>query len=690
MPMQEVKAPTVPYIPADRPGIHSPLRGDDYFSQQQQAHHKSEEIRIGTRRIAPQAAFFVSQEVHAVPVHAHEVRPQQAAAVHIQRADRLPGARTEHTGRNDHLPNNTVVTSAPDVSPQAIPAGMVAIPLVTSAVGAGIGAFTHPGERWKYAKRGAAIGFAEGVVCAGAGCSVSQAEIAPVLNQMEFSSVSEDAARDAVLQFEGTSYSPGYEMVDADGDGAIEWSPQLNELKAVDMDTNQEAGVMSSALVESKSDVGYTFFLIENSGDGARALTLTNAQNSVTGGNPTVTSTLVDADGIEQATLIARTTYEADKPWATILYKSPAGEIQPKFYIYASNTYIERFQDAVTGGKPLLNIIPVALTATVESPATPVPTENPFAGAPEGTTGKDQETGRWTKEKDGKTLYYMPELASFAEDMRWVERRTPQSIYLLNGKNLTSAPSGFDKQMPLNVYFSEHLNQLSNIDQIVLSPNYTATYADLELLTWSFPNNVKVAFVFEQNNIDAQWNQRHLMTIEQIYDFFDRFSTMSVKIDIPSKAKDNSTATTYEWMPKNGYNVIVVDWDQADPAKDPSFFGSYHSDIRSKFVVIDKTLTAIVALNPNLPADVRNMHRLILEPLALAIQTQQLPTIDVIGSEPGRMQDERKLTPEEEDGEYWNNVYFNINDFFIGDAVYFNNKEKADGVTDPFLTFTNK
>ncbi|MFZ5821009.1 MAG: hypothetical protein ACOYYJ_14000, partial [Chloroflexota bacterium] len=76
-------------------------------------------------------------------------------------------------------------------------------------------------------------------------------------------------------------------------------------------------------------------------------------------------------------------------------------------------------------------------TLTETPPPSPTPTENPLAGAPEGTTGKDQETGRWTKEKDGKTLYYMPELAStpgIPENARWAEDLSQGGIPLLDAR----------------------------------------------------------------------------------------------------------------------------------------------------------------------------------------------------------------------------------------------------------------
>ena len=293
---------------------------------------------------------------------------------------------------------------------------------------------------------------------------------------------------------------------------------------------------------------------------------------------------------------------------------------------------------------PSLNLDKTATLPPTGIPSlTSTPTEvvDPVAGPkPKDATGLDKDAVRWIKEANDKTLYYLPELTSLPEAQQWGERHTPQSIPLINPdlypdyNNLI--PSGFSKTMIFNVYSVDGLEQLQSIGQIVHPAEYDSIYEDKYLKGQSFQTYVADDFIMSMNDVE-DWTKRSQETIGQIRLFFKYFNSRKLPLDIPAVAKDNTTVVTQYWKPKNGYDVIVIPWDQADPVKDPSFFGSNSQMFRQKFVIANGKLVSVAALNPALQVTDKLIWRLVFEPLALAMQTQQLPTIDLIGIDKNEM-----------------------------------------------------
>lgn len=105
--------------------------------------------------------------------------PDESVPIYLQPFDhRHPALRNTFRPERASLPK-VLYAPAPDPASDRGLWSLLALPLGLGALGGGAGALFNPGERWKYAKRGAGIGAGAGLIIEATACATPSAEVAP-------------------------------------------------------------------------------------------------------------------------------------------------------------------------------------------------------------------------------------------------------------------------------------------------------------------------------------------------------------------------------------------------------------------------------------------------------------------------------------------------------------------------------
>lgn len=404
-------------------------------------------------------------------------------------------------------------------------------------------------------------------------------------DEVVFFSISEEAAQNAILAWQGKELGDGFTLYDVDGNGHIDWFPFLNGLDAVDINKNppMPAGSMSVAILETMGPDGgaYSFLLLDNLGMGARALVATNALANPDG---TITSDLIDADGTLQAHLVVNTTHDQGKAWATIVYTEPdSASLLPSYELFSIIDTLQ-FETALIGGKPLFSVLPVPVTPTADAP-----TETPDPNMPPDATGFDEQTGNYIKKvtENGKTNTFIWTEKTDALTGEIVFSEWTREITDKEGIPIFDSP--FDSETNFGI-IHVHISDISSkgVNFILKHTNRTSeNIGDSDL-----PSKAVVSFY---NRMYGGVNPNG----QQSKDFRD--AMRAGFINIPFFIGDPNQS--HEWN-ISGTHVFITDWDSLEGVSE--FTDPYGTTFRSKILGIDKDGNLMGVIATNVPLNTLN------------------------------------------------------------------------------------
>jgi hypothetical protein len=242
------------------------------------------------------------------------------------------------------------------------------------------------------------------------------------------------------------------------------------------------------------------------------------------------------------------------------------------------------------------NTVPVS-TATVTIPPsmtpspkptytpsiTPSPTitSTPLPPTPEGAQGFNDKRQLSTKIENGTTYYYIPETDG------WATALNQKSIWLVNSENYpndvaSALPAGY-KSMSIYYY------RMPGSPQTFYSVEEPSEYNSgsfggkfsLEPHMWHSPQERVSMLLAERLNNKEEKDLTAQMLRDVLGEIADH--SLSLALDVPVVAKDNSQVTTKYWDPNKNIDFIQIPWEST--SNDPSFFGRLAYSYRWKLDV---------------------------------------------------------------------------------------------------------
>jgi len=272
----------------------------------------------------------------------------------------------------------------------------------------------------------------------------------------------------------------------------------------------------------------------------------------------------------------------------------------------------------ITNSPAPISTIARSPTSTNTPTITSTPTETPDPNKPADATGFDSTSGYYTKTNNG-TTYYWIQIQINANDAakgHWFASHMTgdKSIPLIdhNADLYADWPVAGDypDMMRMNVYFIDGLKQLQG-EGYLFHPDGTSFYSTStkyyssgQLKSCSFTSQlVQALSVKYTGHYCAPFEKHCNQTPDDASNFLQgaKNGTASLSFSEPTNTKDKSNKavyTNYEWYPSKGYDVFIVNWDDADPSKDPTFYDIQLPtfELRGKELSIGGKLISIAAI----------------------------------------------------------------------------------------------
>ena len=241
------------------------------------------------------------------------------------------------------------------------------------------------------------------------------------------------------------------------------------------------------------------------------------------------------------------------------------------------------------------------------------------------TIGFNSSSGFYTKEEDGKTLYWIQTQITDVNEGNsktgdWFESRMANGSINLSGKD-----SIYDNfTLNLNVYFVDHLGQLQNITYLQHSSG-PSDYEKFKVQDSSLASNIIVDLFYRYNGFTSNAAiKAHYNGFKQSANFDQFFKDLKDFVQLLNNGATFSIGKE-SWEPRKGYDVIWIDHTEAKAMlqKDSSVFRVTEGVLWAE-KVIDGKLVVVMA-TPEKNMNEEQFIRKVLGPLNMVCQ-EELPS----------------------------------------------------------------